>query len=280
MKKFAKILSSALCAVLCIIVLAGCGGKAQLDTEASVSKKGLAASNMNEFTTFQETHEDVNTNLKSYRYTLKMNMSGFETYVNGIAQLDDNGKVVGTAAKGSSKYSEPTTGITVEAEQEIYVKDGVGYIYLKSNVLDKEYKCKITLPTEPAEPAEPSDGDEDSTLDSFASAAVELVELLEAFDFTEIENVTVTKYEKGDLIRFGFEFTEGTTTNKYYIEINNNAITGIEIEANRPADEATGQKASYYYTAISAFDGKIEYPSFKGYTEVTEDYLEALMDLI
>lgn len=271
MKKFAKILSSALCAVLCIIVLAGCGGsKAQLDTEASVSKKGLAESSMNEFTTFQGTHEEMDTNLTSYRYTVKMNAYGGEMYVNGIVQFDENGKLVGTAAKATSKYS--TGLITVEVEEQIYVKDGVGYLYMKSG--DNEYKYKITLPAEPA-----GDEEDHSALDSFTNAGLDLIELLEEFDFTEIENVAVTKYEKGDIVRFGFEFAEGTTTNKYYIEIDNNAITGIEIEINTPADEANDVEARYYYAAISAFDGEIKYPSFKGYTEVTEDVLNELMNV-
>lgn len=273
MKKFAKILSSALCAVMCIIVLAGCGGKAQLDTEASVSKKGLATSSMADFTTFTDEHTEMDTDLASYRYTVKMKSGGMDMYLNGIAQFDETGKLVATAAKAISKYS--TGLITVEVEQQIYLKDGVGYLFMKSG--DNEYKYKITIPAEPV-------ADEDggtSSLNTFTEAGLDLVDLLEEIGrVVDVENVTVTKYENGNIIRYGFEFAEETTTNKYYVEINGNAITGIEIEINTPADETTDTEANYRYAAISPFDGKVEYPSFKGYTEVTEDVLDSLRDML
>lgn len=274
MKKFAKILSSALCAVLCIIVLAGCGGKAQLDTEASVSKKGLKSSTTQELETFldEKTGESELSieNLASYRYTLKSKDSDGEMTINAIVIIDLEKQEVSELAM---KYYLKADTMGTQ-DYAIYIKDSVMYMSgdLEIAGTKSSFKYKMTLTDE--EGVEPTAENGEDT--DYASMFAGILNMLDQMDVSGLvktiyglpgmyedylENVKITKYTKGDVTRFGIEYVDNNEeTTKWYFEVTGNNITALQMEEYSETSE--------YFSAISKFDGKINYPKFKDYTDL------------
>lgn len=289
MKKFAKIMSSALCAILCVIVLAGCGGKGQLDTEASISKKGLATSTTEDLETFLDGKKDVETGeptlstegLASYKMTYKFKDGDEEMVLNAIVVLDlENEKIEGLALKCTEKVEEGNSTITM------YIKDDIMYMALDTNVYGQKvslkYKTSMADDNAEATLAE-NEGDLDYTEDvDYTGSFDGILSLLDSIDISALleqiinistmyegnENVKITKYTNGDVTRYGVEFSnaDSTSTTKLYFEITGNNLTGYELAQTDVEDGVTYES----YSAITKFDGKISYPKFKDYVDLDE----------
>lgn len=277
MKKFSKIMASALCAVLCVLVFVGCSGAdKQLNTEAGVSTKGLKASNAQEYNTFMATlnssedgGEEVNTELSAYRYTIEMKDGANATnnvYMNGIVKLDENGELSEMATKITMNY----LGFDISAK--VYVKNGVGYIEMKMNGETAKIKMDLSdvLPKEDVDYSSP----ELSTTGGYSGffKTTDLVSVLEGMgDMAELDvddtTIVVKKYNSGDVTRFIIEKTDEGATSKYAFEFDGNNITGVSFETVAVKDGISNT----YRVAVSKFSGNISFPSFDKYTDITSE---------
>lgn len=252
----------ALVLVFCTFALVACGGKAQLDQEASVSKKGFVGSNKQEVTAVFE-GDTKPEEFETTNFQATMTMKGTTTkggisitmdiLMNMYITCDEQGEPTGFAIKLKSGDDFVTN---------IYFQDKNAYFYCKSE--KTELKCKMPLDPTSNEPVTSV-----ASIVSMSSAIPTLAQLAfsNAFD-VEIEGMKFEKAIKGDNARYHIAYTqpksetEKEATYNLYIQLNKNTISAIEANV-----ESNGINVKM---AASQFNGEIKFPSFKGYKEASE----------
>lgn len=271
MKKFRNLVTI-MCLMLCTIVLVSCGGdpvnpQDQLEVEASVSKTGYVTATKTDLDTFNTENPNVTVDqLKSFRYTEKYKgtISGFtmESAMNCIVTVDENNNIEGVALE--IYYG----GVIAIA----YYKDGNQYVSIFRGGKISRYTSAIDL-----------------TLDvNYYSVAKAVSWVKSVIDdipksFASLEDLvgdadtTFEKAVEDEDTKFHIETTmDGGATCDAYFELNGANIIGFEVFSYSGNEKRT--------SAMCAFDGKIEYPSFEGYESVDiktisdSDDLEAIFD--
>ena len=274
MKKFTKIMTTMLCAVLCVFAFVGCASKAekQMKTEAGITKTGYTECTKEDFATFALSSPNVNADvLKSYRVTYDFKTGDLSVmYQNGIFALNSDGTLNGAAAKTTVNLGIAAGSVMM------YYKDGVGY--LNTVVGDEEHKYKVTNPD--MESSDSNFGKQD---------IVNVDDIWKMFNaWADQEGTLFKKSVDGDITRFclsldkvDYDLVQGAKLDAY-IEFDGQNFNGLELvfakEADLTTDAEEASEAVSLRVAISPFSGKIAYPSFKGYQEVTEDQIQGLFD--
>ena len=254
-----------MCLMLCTVMLVACGGaEAQLKTEASVSKKGYVAATKDDLTTFQTTNPEVKTDsLKSLRFTMKVKKTVLgtttETIMNYIITTDANNKVNGIALKMTSGDKISLTA---------YYKDGNQYL----NLVNGENKLKYTSAVNVNDETE---GETNGGILDMSMVQKELKGTLDQFaalaDQIGGEGVTFEKAVKGNNTRFHLGTTAKEMTTNTYFEFDEANLIGFEFSM-------TGETYGEMSMALCGFNGKIKYPSFKGYEKVDSTTIDKAMD--
>lgn len=250
-----------MCLMLCTVMLVACGGN-ELNKEASVSKKGYVSSNKEEFTEFAAklSSTEENTDLNAYKLTLKMDgkyekagiAATANIFVNIIVTVDAENKINGMAMKFESG----------KLKMNVYYTDGYEYLYFKDE--NNEYKYKVAADLSNVEISE---GGGHMYLSVIGSALMSIEEN-EALG----DKITYKKAVKGSETRFNVNYTLDKTSLDFYIQNTNDKTTGAEM--NMKNDNLDIK------LALTKFTGKIDYPSFKKYSDVTEVVATALTESI
>jgi len=269
----------ALVLVFCTFALVACGGKAQLDQEASVSKKGFVASNKEEVTAVFEGDDAPKYEGTGFQFTMTMTETvkgeTQEIILNGYVTGDKDGNLTGIAVKIQS-------GDTFLANA--YYKDGYTYLYAKIDEQEVKFKAAEALTGDTAA----TDEEDDFSLATFQNFGTQLAEMIQMiFENTatqEVEGLTFEKAIKGDNARYHVglaenDTTEAKTTNTdVYIEIQKNTLVGLEANVNTTTKvgKTTNETAIKFATCV--FEKEIKFPSFKDYKEVNEAQINLITD--
>lgn len=270
MRKIVKILSSALCAVMCIFVLAGCGNsEAQLNSEASVNKNGLTESTKMEYAKFLANRSEkdaLDASPLSYRFTVKTSTTESEQYVNGISKLDGAGNLIELALKLNVRCGD------LSKETTVYLKDSYIYVLVENGDEKLGYKTPYIADQTPVE--DTSISSKNDIFDLLNEAKMENL-YVKAWEIYNLNDIKVTQYETVGVARYGVEYTDTElgAENKYFIDTKNNVILGIEWESSQT-------NGTTNTITVSRFDDEIKYPSFKDCAEVEMETIQAVIDIL
>lgn len=273
MKKIRNIVV-ALCLVMCSVVLVACGGANSIDKEASVSKKGYVNATKSDYSTYMTDNPEATTaKFKSYKLTMKMEYAKGEKNLNLVSNvivtIDDNNAITGLALK----YN-----LGDNMKINMYYKEKYAYLHYKSESSEYKYKAKVNPSSSTALNSTSTEGTasgkDESIFDGYNNFTKYIQQILTKLE--KIEDSSEVKFEKatkGNNVRFHISATVVATTSDIYMEFTNNSLVGIEMIS-------TVNEISTSKIALVKFDGKIKYPSFKNYEEVSEETVAKLFDAV
>lgn len=246
MKKLTKSLLVGAMVLPCAFAFVGCGGD-QLSQKASCNTSGVyAESSVDDFNSVVGDRTE-SMNITGYRMALEVNgtISGsrITETINAIIVEDEI----------ALRTSESINGYNVSSDA--YYTDG--YIYTSSNGL----KIKMAVDF----------SDVIGVFSVTSGMITDLDGMLGVLDGCKIGDLTIGKVEEDNVARYKIESSasvEGLSNIVMYFNFEDGKLYETQFEANMSASYGEEPYSLSIKFVMSKYDGKIQFPSFDGYTSM------------